>query len=107
MRNFVKDEQFKALPEKLFLNQNYPNPFNASTIIEFELNKKEQITLNIYNSIGQKIYTLIDSQYYSAGTHKIYWDGKISDDTYVPSRIYFYQLETSRKKMSRKMLMLK
>lgn len=89
------------LPTEFSLAQNYPNPFNPETIIEFSLPRASQVTLNVYNILGQKVAILTD-QNYPAGNHTIRWDGKEN-----ASGIYFYRLETERFSATKKMLLLK
>ena len=49
-----------AIPEVFMLAQNYPNPFNPSTIIRFEIPIQAQVSLIVFNVMGQKVSTLID-----------------------------------------------
>ena len=74
-------------PVKYSVSQNYPNPFNPTTTIEYTLHDKSEVRINIYNSIGQKITTLV-SAVQNAGIHKVKWDG-----TNFSSGIYFYSFE--------------
>ena len=95
----VKDSESNQNDYRIY--QNYPNPFNPSTIIEFTIPKREDVRLNIFNSIGQKIAVLIDESL-SGGNYKIKFDG--SD---LSSGIYFYQLKTRNYSEVKKMLLLK
>ncbi|MBU4512480.1 T9SS type A sorting domain-containing protein, partial [Patescibacteria group bacterium] len=63
----VKDEVNSSIPEKFHLNQNYPNPFNPTTTISFELQTAGSVTLTIYNSLGQKVESLLNNSELSAG----------------------------------------
>jgi hypothetical protein len=90
---------------KLVIN-NYPNPFNSSTIILFELSKRAEVTLMIYDITGRKIRTLISSAYL-AGSHQIQWDGRDDSGNAVASGIYVYRIEAGKFIQSRKMLLLK
>lgn len=99
----VKDEN---LPHTYSLKQNYPNPFNPSTAIEFTLPVKSEVTLTVYNMIGEKIRTIANRSF-SAGTHKINFNAKN-----LPSGIYIYSISTQGNKgrqfnMSRKMILLR
>jgi hypothetical protein len=42
-------------PESYALYQNYPNPFNPSTTIRFDLKQTSTVTLDIYNTLGQRV----------------------------------------------------
>jgi len=83
------------------LFQNFPNPFNPLTTISFHLPKKEYVRLDIYNLVGQKIYTL-ESDYLNQGEHKYTWDA-----SNFPSGIFILNLQTENYKKSIKMIYLK
>ncbi len=90
-------------PNEVTLEQNYPNPFNPTTNITFMLPKKETVSLNIYNILGQNVGQLVNHQTLSVGTHTFRFDA-----TNLPSGIYFYRLELANGKVeTRKMTLLK
>jgi len=91
----------KEVPGKFVLRQNYPNPFNPTTTIEFELKNNSNVTLTIYNVLGQKLFNLVNGQMKS-GVHKVIFDGKN-----LASGIYFYQLKTGEYSKVMKMELLK
>ena len=93
-------------PENLMLKQNYPNPFNPFTNIEFYLDINDNIQLNIYDIQGRKIKTLV-SEFLLSGSHIVQWDGKDNYGLDVPSGIYIYQLISSNKSISNKMILLR
>ena len=70
---------------------NFPNPFNPFTTIEFSLDTKGFITLDIFNISGQKINTLF-SENLTAGAHSVIWDGRDANGSAVSSGIYFCRL---------------
>ncbi len=72
---------------------NYPNPFNPQTTIEFKLPMSETITLLIYNNRGQLVKELLNQQF-SAGVHKVIWDGSNDHALRVASGIYWIYLIT-------------
>jgi len=90
-----------TLPGNFVLLQNYPNPFNPSTRIRFSLPQKSFVSLEIYNSIGEEIKTLI-SEEVNAGFHEVdfYANG-------LPNGIYFYKIVASDFVQTKKMLLLK
>ena len=85
---------------------NYPNPFNPETKISFNLPEAQYITLNIYNIKGQKVRTLLKGRY-EKGENSVVWKGRNDAGKKVSSGIYFYELITPNKRISKKMLLLK
>lgn len=95
------------VPEKYHLYQNYPNPFNNGTIISFDLPKSGNVTIEIYNILGQKVTTLIDGYYMADHKYIINWQGKNNFGSDVASGIYLYRLQSGDYTSTRKMLLLK
>ncbi|MGB7063137.1 MAG: SBBP repeat-containing protein [Candidatus Zixiibacteriota bacterium] len=93
-------------PSRIFLSQNYPNPFNPTTKIEFTLAKSGFVTLQIYDTLGRKVRTLV-SEEVSSGYKSVVWDGKNEDGRDVASGVYFYQLKVGDFSEPKKMLLLK
>jgi hypothetical protein len=91
-----------GLPKSISLNQNYPNPFNPATIIPFELDKSSDVQLEIFNTIGMKVLTLIDGRR-NAGYHTVKFDARN-----LASGMYFYRLIANGRLIStRKMMLIK
>ena len=88
------------------LDQNFPNPFNGETRIQYRLKESGRVVLEIRNSRGQLVRTLID-QWTSAGNHQLTWDGRNSSGQVVASGVYFYRLVTENAVITRKMLLIK
>jgi len=86
------------------LYQNFPNPFNPSTKIRFELEKNSKVKLEIFNSIGEKLATLIDSEL-NSGTHDILFN--IAEFDTPSSGVYIYRLSTPQNSESKQMILLK
>jgi hypothetical protein len=61
------------IPEVFFVDQNYPNPFNPSTTIRFGLPSAAQVTVKVFNMLGQKVATLFDGRK-EAGVHELQFD---------------------------------
>lgn len=95
------------VPVEYTLNQNYPNPFNPTTNISYSLPKAANVTIAVYNSIGQEIALLINNQAQNAGKHQITWNGKDASGKVVATGVYFYQMKTNEFSMTKKMLLLK
>lgn len=102
----VDDDDKPRLPDSYALQQNYPNPFNPSTIITFSLPRVSDISLLIYNTLGQRVRTLISGGLV-AGTYRITWDGKDDHDRPVASGVYLYRLDAGNFTEQRKMILIK
>ncbi len=102
----IQEFDFGNIPSDYNMSQNYPNPFNPTTTIEFNLSTKSNVTINIYNLLGEKIQQLVNQEY-SAGNYKVTWNGKTSDGVQTATGIYFYRLETDNFVETKKMLLLK
>jgi Leucine-rich repeat (LRR) protein len=93
------------LPTKFELEQNYPNPFSSSTSISYKLNEQSNISVEIYNILGQVVKEFkVGMQV--AGIHGIVWDGTNNFGKKVTQGIYFCRLQTSERTASRKMVLL-
>lgn len=90
------------LPALYTLNQNYPNPFNPSTLISFELSEKAVVSLAIYNSVGQKVSTLIDGRTMDADQYQLRFE-----PSGLASGVYFYRLQAGEFVSTRKMILVK
>ena len=101
----VQHEKELGIFENFQLNQNYPNPFNPSTRIIYSLPVAGNVKISVYDILGQKVQTLVDS-FQNAGEHSIVWYGKDESNNPVGSGIYFYSLTTSNGSIQRKMVLL-
>jgi len=98
--------QNDQIPDNFYLFQNHPNPFNPSTTIDFVLKKRRNVSLSVYNILGEKVIRLIDKKL-PAGFHSIDWNGVDFDNIPVASGIYFYRLSAGDNSATRKMVLLK
>lgn len=87
--------------KRFILRQNYPNPFNPITNIAFSILDKSQVSLKIFNFLGELVTTLIDEEKES-GDYNIKFD---ADN--LPSGIYYYQLRTGNFIETKKMILMK
>ncbi len=83
----IEDDVANNLPKKFELMGNYPNPFNPSTTIKYALPADGEVTLYVYNVIGQRVASMPMGMQ-KAGYRKIRFDGM-----QMSSGLYFYQLE--------------
>ncbi|NOY61120.1 MAG: T9SS type A sorting domain-containing protein [Calditrichaeota bacterium] len=87
------------LPVTFTLSQNYPNPFNPTTTIGFQLSKRVDVTLDVFNMIGQKVRTLL-SGLQDSGSHRVIWDGRDDLGNFSSSGIYIVVLDIDGKVVS-------
>ncbi len=80
---------------KFELKPAYPNPFNSSTKIEFTTSVDGQVTLEVYNIMGQKVSTLI-SEKLPAGLHSHFWNGLDQFGTNMANGLYLFRLQTDQ-----------
>ncbi len=96
----------EEIPTTAQLMQNYPNPFNPETAIYFVVPEASQVTLKIYNTLGQEVRTLMDGMI-EAGMHEVTWDGRDANGMQVGSGIYFYQMRSGDVVEMKKMSLLR
>lgn len=100
------EENPEVLPQTLALHQNYPNPFNPETTIDYTLAKDSKVRLIIYDVLGRKIKTLVNTRQRS-GFRSAMWNGRNQQGEFVGSGIYFAVLQAGDKSLSRKMMLVK
>ena len=81
------------IPEKFELVSLYPNPFNPILTIQYNLDVEQNISIDIYNILGQRVNKLFD-QRMIAGYHSIQWNGRDNKGTMLGSGIYFIKIST-------------
>ncbi|MCF8242327.1 MAG: T9SS type A sorting domain-containing protein [Melioribacteraceae bacterium] len=84
--NYKEDES--KLPGNYKLNQNYPNPFNPNTTFSFELPNDSVVSIVIYNTIGEKVVSLLGDKHYSAGRYNLEWNA-----SGFASGVYLYKIK--------------
>lgn len=92
--------------ESFKLSQNYPNPFNPETSIKYSIPSKMDVEILIYNSLGQKIKTLVNKAQ-QAGFYKAGLDGSNEAGYKVSAGIYFYRFKAGDFSVTKKMVMVK
>jgi len=100
------ESNIEAVPLVYNLKQNYPNPFNPETRIYFEIPQAHDVTIAIYNMLGQKVKTLV-KEHFKAGSHVVNWNGKNDHGLQVPTGMYFYRIKAGEFIASKKMVMIK
>jgi flagellar hook assembly protein FlgD len=95
-----------VIPSVFALHQNYPNPFNPVTEIQFDVPVESQVTLIIYNIMGQEVTTLTNSTL-QAGFHSVRWNGTNGQGEQISTGLYFYRLSSPAFTSTKKMIMVK
>lgn len=97
----------KETPPDFILYQNYPNPFNSSTTIVFNLPARQNVSVIIYNQLGEKIKEILNNEELPVGENKIVWNGLNDDNKPVSSGVYFYRISSGRNALYGKMILQK
>ncbi|HOZ22050.1 MAG TPA: FlgD immunoglobulin-like domain containing protein [bacterium] len=84
----------------------YPNPFNSETRISFYLPDEEDVTVTIYNYLGQRVKTLWQGRM-ERGPHEILWDSRNESGEITSSGILFCRIVYGNKNRLIKLLMIK
>ena len=94
-------ENIDGYPENFVLKQNFPNPFNSTTTIRYELPELANVTLKVYNILGEKVASLVDEQK-EAGRYRVQFNaGNLS------SGVYIYRIDTGNFTVSKKLILMK
>lgn len=107
--NPVGVEEKSDLPGDFQLYQNYPNPFNPSTVISWRLAVSSDVTLKIYDVLGNEIATLVN-EVQQAGRHSATFDATNNHQlttNKLASGIYYYRLQAGQQSQTKGMIFLK
>ena len=106
----VENAALTKLPRDFALEQNYPNPISLSrevmTVIRIDLPRAGQVSLQVFNLLGQSVRNLLDAEM-SPGYHRMIWDGKDDRGNRVPAGVYFYQLDAGKVNLTRKLVVIR
>jgi hypothetical protein len=97
----IEDEPQELVVKDYVLEQNYPNPFNPTTQISFGLPTSGTVEIVIFDQLGREVDRL-QPGLMSAGNHTITWSAEN-----LPSGVYYYQLQTEERTLTRKMMLMK
>jgi hypothetical protein len=99
--NGVGVDRNADLASEYALSQNYPNPFNPSTTISFNLPQSGNVTLTVYNVLGQQVATLVNGAL-NAGTHSVAFNA-----SRLASGVYIYELRAGSFVQQKRMMLVK
>ena len=91
----------EELPSEISLSQNYPNPFNPSTMIEFDLDRAQHVTLGVFDLTGRQVALLVNEPK-TVGNYRVMFNG-----SQLSSGLYIYRLQTENHVLTRKMMLVK
>jgi hypothetical protein len=100
LATYVRTES-PLIPEHIALSQNYPNPFNPTTNIKIELKEKAFVSLEVFNSLGQRVAVLLNGPM-TAGSFNIPFDASS-----LSTGVYLYRLQANGVVLARKMTLIK
>jgi hypothetical protein len=95
-----------SAPRELALYQNVPNPFNPSTTITFDLPRRDQVQLLIFDLNGRLVRELV-SQVLDPGSHAVIWNGRDNEGIETNSGVYFARLNVGEWSSTRKLLLVR
>ena len=84
-----------VVPSTFELAQNIPNPFNPVTNIRVSLVEEANVTLKVYNLLGEEMNTLVLNRSLNKGNHRFIWAGKDDNGNQLPSGVYLYRMEVN------------
>lgn len=93
----------KVIEKKFELYQNYPNPFNGTTVIRYYLNDSKELRFQIYNTLGQIVYSENLSSKNTGNNEIVLNTNKLN----LSSGVYFYSINGDDQKQIKKLILLK
>ena len=103
---YTENDSYEIVLSNEINSYNYPNPFNPETTISYDITKKGNVTVDIYNLKGQKVKSLL-SEKQEAGMHNVVWYGDNDSGKRVSSGTYLYRVKNGEKEVVKKMLLMK
>ncbi len=88
------------------IQANAPNPFNSSTLLRFALAEDADVTLRVYDTLGQVVRQIANG-HFAAGRYAVSWDARNEGGYAVGSGVYFYMMEVSGRTYPGRMLLLR
>ena len=94
-------------PAKLHLDQNYPNPFNNTTVIGFDLPKSTDVSIIIYDLLGEEVIKLVNNKKYERGYNTVTWNGLDKHNNLITAGIYIMQIRMGSNEQHKKLVYIK
>ena len=94
------------IPKEYMLEQNFPNPFNPFTEIKFSIPKSENVSLIVYDLLGNEVKKIVDSEL-KEGQYKYKWSGENNLGDKISAGMYFYKIQAGSFIKTKKMILLK
>lgn len=89
-----------------FTVRNFPNPFNPETMVELVLANDDNVIVEVYNLLGQRVKSLYDG-FWKNGLHQVHWEGRDSSGQYAPSGVYLLRVQIGTRTRVHRMIMMK
>jgi hypothetical protein len=86
---------------------NFPNPFNPTTLISYDLPVDAPVSLEVFDSNGRLVRTLIERRTVKAGLNQVRWDGRGDAGEQLATGVYYYRLTAGPRELYRKMILVK
>ena len=94
------------IPEQFILYPNYPNPFNPVTNITYDIPEATDVTLEIYNVMGQRVRTLAQGNH-EPGRYQIVWSATDDIGQALSSGMYIYRIQAGDFVSVKKLVLMK
>ena len=91
--DFPAEPQEPGPGDRNVVLQNYPNPFTDETTIEYSIAEEGDVTLEVFDALGQPVFTLAAGNRTPA-TYTVAWNGRSTNGREVPSGVYVIRLTT-------------
>ncbi|MBU0561805.1 MAG: Ig-like domain-containing protein [Bacteroidetes bacterium] len=108
--DFTTPVSYERPIEKIYaysLVGNYPNPFNPSTKIKFTIPETADVSLVVFNLLGEEVVSILKDEKFNAGEYTVDWNAANNKGAKVPSGVYFYELRTEKFRAVKKMLLIR
>lgn len=96
-----------TIPESIELSDVYPNPSSGFMSVRYDLPKEMEVTIEVYNVLGQEVKLLFQGKQFAGANHLISWNGETTNGSPAPSGIYFIRLRTKQANPAKRILLLR